>query len=64
MSRYIDVLPLAQNVDKEIASEFLVKDLGEEIEIGYKCCLKNNRNVGCVEQLNGIWLFVSLHLSA
>ena len=61
---HVILLPFTKETDNEVALEFLVKNLREEIKVGYKCSLENNGDVGSVEQLNWIRLLISLHLSA
>lgn len=45
----VGVLPLSKKIDHEIASESSVQYLREEIQIGNKSSLKNDRNVRGVE---------------
>lgn len=61
---HVILLPLAQKTDDEVAFEFFVQNLREEVKIRDKCGLQNDRNVGSVEKLNGVWLLITFHLSA
>jgi hypothetical protein len=56
-------LPLSEKTDEEVSFEFLIENLREEIQIGNKGCLEDDGNVRSVEQLYGVWLFVTLHSS-
>jgi hypothetical protein len=63
MSSHIIVLPLAKETNENIASELSGENLGEEVNVGDEGCLKDNWNVGGVEQLDWIWLLETSHLS-
>lgn len=60
---HVVLLPLTQEVDDEVASEFLGEDLGEEVEVGDEGSLENDGDVGGVEELDGVWLLITLHSS-
>jgi hypothetical protein len=45
VSGHVILLPLTQEVYKEVTLEFLSKNLGEEIEIGHKGSLENDWDV-------------------
>lgn len=64
MSCHIIFLPFTEKTYKEVALEFLIKDLGEEIEIGNECSLEDDGNVRSIEQLDRIRLLVTLNSSA
>lgn len=64
MSRHIILLPFTKEVNNEVASEFLGQDLREEVEVAHEGSLEDNGDVGGVEELDWVWLLVSLHLSA
>ena len=57
-------MPLSEEVHEEVASELLGQDLREEVQVGDEGGLKDDGDVGGVEQLNGVRLLVSLHASA
>jgi hypothetical protein len=61
---HVILLPLSKEVHEEVSSEFLGKDLGEEVQVGDEGGLQNDGDIGGVEQLNGVRLLVSLHASA
>lgn len=54
VAAHLDFLPLTQESNDEVGSEFLVEDLGEEVKVGNKSRLENNGDVGSVEKLNGV----------
>lgn len=51
---HLEVLPLAEQLDQKVASEFLVEELGEEVEVGDKSGLEDDWDVGGVEELDGV----------
>jgi hypothetical protein len=57
-------LPLSEEIHEEVSSEFLGKDLREEVQVGDEGGLQNDGDVRGVEQLNRVRLLVSLHASA
>lgn len=57
-------MPLAEDSDKNVASEFLEEELGEEVEIGDKGGLENDWDVGGVEELDWVGLLVTSHFLA
>jgi hypothetical protein len=57
------LLPLSKEVYEEVSAELLGKDLGEEVEVAHECCLENDGDVRGVEELDGVWLLVALHLA-
>jgi hypothetical protein len=61
MASHVILLPLSKQVHKEVSFELLGKDLREEVEVGDEGSLENDGDVGGVEELNGIRLFVALH---
>ena len=63
MTSHIILLPLSKEINNEVSSEFLGENLREEVEIGNKGSLENNGNVRGIEQLDGVWLLVTLHFS-
>lgn len=63
MSSHVIILPLSEEWNDEVTSEFSSQDLGEEINIGNESSLQNNWDVGSVEQLDWIWLSETSHLS-
>ena len=61
MSGHVVLLPLSEEVHEEVAAELLCQDLREEVEVGHERSLKNDGNVGGVEELDRVWLLVALH---
>ena len=61
VSCHVILLPLTEQVHEEVATELLGQDLREEVEVGHERSLKNDGNVGSVEELDGVWLLVALH---
>lgn len=61
MTLHVVLLPLSEERDEEVALEFAVKNLGEEVQVGDESCLQNDGNVAGVEQLNGVRSFVATH---
>jgi len=57
--------PLSKTVDEEVVglSILPVEDLGEEVEVGDKSSLQDDRDVRGIEQLDGVRHFVTTHLS-
>lgn len=53
-SSHFEVLPLPEKLDQEVASEPLVEQLGEEIEVGDKSGLEDDWDVGSVEQFDRV----------
>lgn len=49
-------LPLAQELDKDVAAVALVEELGDEVEVGHQRALQDDGHVGGVEQLDGVVL--------
>jgi hypothetical protein len=43
------LLPCAKKSNNEIAFEFTIKDLRNEIHVGNKCSLENDTDIGCVK---------------
>merc|ERR1719161_2077370 len=58
----VDFLPLAEQIDEHVALEALVKKLGDEVHVGHQSGLKDNRNVGCVEELDGVRTLLTANL--
>lgn len=48
------VLPYTKNANKKVGGEALVDKLREEVEVGDESSLKDDGNVGSVEQLDGV----------
>lgn len=48
--------PLTQETNDEVTTEVSVEHLGEEVKVGNKSGLEDDRHVGGVEELNGIRL--------
>ena len=63
MSSHVVILPLAKEANNEVSSELTSQDLREEIHVGDKSGLQNDWNVRRIEQLDGIWLLETSHLS-
>ena len=59
VAAHLNFLPLAEDSDKDVASEFLEEELGEEVEIGDKGGLENDWDVGGVEELDWVGLLVA-----
>jgi len=49
-----DVRPHAQQVDQEVARKFMSEHLGNDVEIGDQSALKDDGDVGGVEEFDGI----------
>jgi len=49
MACHIIFLPLSNERHEVVVSEFLVKDLGEEVEVANEGSLENDWDVRCVE---------------
>lgn len=64
VSSHVVVLPLSKQTDDEVASEFSSQDLSEEVDVGHKGALQDDRNVRRVEKLDWERLSVASHLSA
>lgn len=47
-------LPCTEKLDEEVASEFLIENLREEVDIGDEGALKNDGHVGGVEKLDWV----------
>jgi hypothetical protein len=57
-------LPLSEQADDEVSSEFSCENLGEEVDVGDEGSLQDDWNVGGVEQSDWIWLLEASHLLA
>jgi len=64
MASHIIVLPLTKETNKNVSSELSSQNLSEEVDVGNKSSLKDDWNVGGVEQLDWVWLLETSHLSA
>lgn len=64
MSSHIIILPLSKKSNDKVSSELSSQDLCEEVNIGDKCSLEDNWNVGGIEKSDWIWLSETSHLSA
>lgn len=64
MPSHVVVLPFSKEADDEVASELSSENLGEEVNILDESSLKNDWDVGGVEQLDWVWLSEASHLSA
>lgn len=53
ITSHVEFLPLADELNEEIASELAVQDLTEEVQVGDDSCLQNDWDVGSVEELDG-----------
>lgn len=51
---HVNLLPLSEESDEEVTSEVPVQDLGHEVQVGHESSLEDDRDVGSVEQLNGV----------
>ena len=63
MSCHIEVLPLSNEADEEVAFKFAVEHLRKEVEVGYESCLEDDWDVRGVEQLDWEWGSVATHAS-
>ena len=54
MSCHVVVLPFSKETDEKISLELSVKYLREEVQVGNKGGLKNDWDVGGVEELDGV----------
>ena len=54
MTSGLNVLPLAEELDQEVGLVAFVEDLGEEVEVGDKGGLEDDRDVRRVEELDGV----------
>mmetsp|Transcript_10940 Transcript_10940/g.20936 ORF Transcript_10940/g.20936 Transcript_10940/m.20936 type:complete len:213 (+) Transcript_10940:557-1195(+) len=52
-------LPLSEKLDKDVLRVSLVEQLGEEVKVGHQSSLENDRDVGGVEELDGVGSSVS-----
>jgi hypothetical protein len=64
VSSHVIFLPFSKKVNNKVSSEFLCKNLREEVKVANECGLENDGNVRGIEKLNWVWLLVTLHLSA
>ena len=55
--------PAAEEADKVVALVLSVEDGREEVEVGHEGALQDDRDVGGVEQFDGVGHFVPAHLS-
>ena len=60
MASHIILLPLSKETDEEVTFELLVEDLGEEVQVRHKGSLQDDGDVRSVEQLDWIWLLITL----
>ena len=58
LAAHLKLLPVSEKVDEEVAPELLGEHLGQEEEVGDQGTLKDDWDVGGVEQLDGVswWL--------
>lgn len=49
-----DILPLSEKTDQDVGRGTVVQKLGDEVQVGNKSRLKDDRHVGCVEKLDGV----------
>lgn len=63
VSSHVVFLPLSKQIDEEVSSELSVEHLREEVEIGHKGGLEDNRDVGGVEELNSVRSLVATNAS-
>jgi hypothetical protein len=47
-------LPLSKKTNQNIGRSSVVQELGDKVQVGHQCGLKNDRHVGGVEELDGI----------
>jgi len=64
MTSHVVVLPLSKEGNNEVSSELSSENLSEEIDVADESTLKDNGDVGGVEQLDGVRLSEASHLSA
>ena len=57
MASKFNILPLSEDSNEDVGSEFSVENLGNQIEIRNKCSLEDNGCIGGVEKLD--WVLVS-----
>jgi hypothetical protein len=63
VSSHVILLPFSEKVHEEVTAELLSENLREEVEVGDESSLEDDRNVGGVEELDGVWLLVSFHFA-
>lgn len=63
VASHVVFLPLSEEGDEEVALELAVKNLGEEVKVGDKGSLEDNRDVGGVEKLHGVGSLVPSNTS-
>lgn len=61
ISLHVKVLPHAEELHEEVSTEFAVKHLGKEVEVGHEGGLENDRNVRRVEQFDRVGSSVPAH---
>lgn len=62
LTTVIKILPLSQQVDEHVGFVTTVQQLGEEVHVGDESGLENDRDIGRVEELNGITSVLSANL--
>ena len=56
MSLHVKFLPLSKETNEEVALEFAVEDLREEVQVGDEGSLEDDWDVRGVEQLDWVWV--------
>ena len=55
IARALLCLPFSQELNERIAWSIAIKHLGNKVNVGYQCRLKNNGHVASIKQLDWVY---------